>query len=253
MVLQKDANIKLINTIDERALLLEKLGLETLFVKTFNESFSRWSAEDFVEKLLVKSLNAKKIIIGYDHRFGRNRSASVIELEKFGEKFGFEVIQISKQDVNDVAVSSTKIRNALSNGDIETANLYLGYNFFLNGKVVKGKQLGNNLNFPTANINIKESYKLIPKYGSYIVRSTILNVEVFGMMNIGLNPTVNGSKESIEVHYFNFNKDIYNQNITVELLHRIRDEYHFNSIEELKSQLEKDKEYSLKYIDVHYA
>lgn len=253
MVLQKDANIKLINTIDERSLLLKKLGLDYLFIKTFNKSFSRWTAEEFVEKLLVQSLNAKKIIIGYDHRFGRNRSASVDELIAFGEKFDFEVIQISKQDVNDVAVSSTKIRNALNSGDIETANLYLGYNFIITGNVVKGKQLGASISFPTANLYIKESYKLIPKHGSYVVRSKIDGATIFGMLNIGVNPTVDGTKESIEVHFFNFNKNIYNQSVTVELLHRIRDEFHFNSVDELKNQLENDKKYSLEYIQKHHA
>lgn len=253
MVLQKDADIKLINTIDERTQLLENLGLDLLFIKTFSESFSRWTAEDFVEKLLVQSLNAKKVIIGYDHRFGRNRSASVDELTEFGGKFGFEVIQISKQDVNDVAVSSTKIRNALNDGDIETANSYLGYHFMISGIVVKGKQLGTSIAYPTANLNIKESYKLIPKQGSYIVYSEIKGEKVYGMMNIGMNPTVDGTKESIEVHFFNFNRDLYNQAITVRLLHRIREEFQFESVDELKNQLEKDKKYSLEYIQKHHA
>lgn len=253
MVLQKDADIKLINTINERASLLEQLGLETLFIKNFDERFSRWSAEDFVEKLLVNTLNAKKVIIGYDHRFGRNRSASVQELESFGKIYGFEVIQISKQDVNDVVVSSTKIRNALVSGNIEIANEYLGYHFMLNGIVTKGKQLGKRIEFPTANLKVKEAYKIIPKQGSYVVHSQIENEKVYGMMNIGTNPTVQGTKETIEIHYFNFNKDLYNKEITVKIIHRIRDEELFDSIDELKTQLKKDKSYSLEYIKKHNA
>jgi len=253
MVLQKDADIKLINTIDERSKLLEDLGLDYLFIKNFTKGFSRWTAEDFVEKLLVKSLNAKTVIIGYDHRFGRNRSASVEDLKEFGTRFGFEVMEISQQDVNQVTVSSTKIRNALNAGDIETANSYLGYNYMLNGTVIKGRQIGKTIGFPTANIGIEEFYKLIPKKGAYIVRATIEENPVFGMMNIGVNPTVNGENQSIEVHFFNFDKTLYHFDLKVELLYRLRDELHFDSIESLKAQLQKDKTFSLQYINTHYA
>lgn len=253
MVLQKDANIRLINTIDERKHLLEKAGVDFLFVKKFDKEFSRLDAEDFVKKLLVETLNAKKVIIGYDHRFGRNRSADINDLRNFGENYGFSVEEIPMQDVEDVAVSSTKIRKALDNGDIETANRFLGYPFMLTGKVVKGKQLGEKLGFPTANIYIEEPYKLIPKHGAYIVKSIIDNRTIYGMMNIGLNPTVNGDKESIEIHLFNFNKNIYNQKLQIGILHRIRDEKQFDSLEDLKNQLLKDKRLSLEYIKKHYA
>ncbi len=253
MVLQKDSNIKLINTIEERREILESVGLDYLLIKEFTREFSRLTAEDFVKTLLVDKLNAKKVIIGYDHRFGRNRNADIEDLKKFGHTYNFDVEEISVQDIDDVAVSSTKIRKALSEGDVERANTYLGYNFMLNGTVTKGKGLGRQLNYPTANIKIDEAYKLIPKYGSYIVKAYIEEDMVYGMMNIGMNPTVNGDKETIEVHFFNFNKDIYDQSLTIELLKRLRDEQKFASVEALKNQLEKDKETALTYIAQQHA
>ena len=248
MVLQKDSNIKLINTIDERRNILDDLGLDYLVVKKFTHEFSRLSAENFVKGILVEELNAKKVIIGYDHRFGRNRNADINDLKTFGETFGFEVEEISAQDINDVAVSSTKIRLALMDGEIHKANTYLGYNFMLTGKVTKGKSLGKELGFPTANIEIEEDYKIIPKQGSYIVNSMIKDTLVYGMMNIGVNPTVNGSKQTIEVHFFDFDDDIYEDTIKIDLLHRIRDEEKFESLEALKLQLAKDKETAIEYI-----
>ena len=249
MVLQKDSNIKLINTIDERRNILDDLGLDYLAnVKKFTHEFSRLSAEDFVKGILVEELNAKKVIIGYDHRFGRNRNADINDLKTFGETFGFEVEEISAQDINDVAVSSTKIRSALMDGEIHKANAYLGYNFMLTGKVTKGKSLGKELGFPTANIEIEEDYKIIPKQGSYIVNSMIKDTLVYGMMNIGVNPTVNGRKQTIEVHFFDFDDDIYEDTIKIDLLHRIRDEEKFESLEALKLQLAKDKETAIEYI-----
>jgi riboflavin kinase/FMN adenylyltransferase len=253
MVVQKDSNIKLINTIDERSHILETLGLDYLLIKQFTKEFSRLTAEDFVKKILVDKLHVKKVIIGYDHRFGRNRNADINDLKAFGETYGFDVEEISVEDINDVAVSSTKIRKALNEGDINKANRFLGYPFMLNGTVVKGKGLGKQLEYPTANIFIEEDYKLIPKRGSYIVSSKIENKLVFGMMNIGVNPTVEGHKETIEVHFFDFKKDIYNQKIQINLLERIRDEQKFESIEALKTQLKKDKETTLSFLKSHYA
>lgn len=249
MVLQKDSNIKLINTIQERTKILNSLGIDKLLVKKFTNVFSRLSAEDFVKKILVDKLQVKKVIIGYDHRFGRNRNANIDDLKAFGTLYNFEVEEISVQDIDDVAVSSTKIRKALNEGDIGKANKYLGYDFMLTGKVVKGKGLGRELGFPTANIQINEDYKLIPKQGSYVVSSVIKKQQIFGMLNIGMNPTVNGEKESIEVHFFNFNEDIYNKKIQINLLHRLRNEVKFNSLDELKNQLATDKETSLSYLE----
>ncbi len=253
MVLQKDSNIKLINTIDERSDILDKLGLDYLLIKKFTKAFSRLSAEDFVKQILVDKLNAKKVIIGYDHRFGRNRNADINDLKTYGEIYEFEVEEISVEDIDDVAVSSTKIRHALNEGDIAKANSFLGYHFMLNGIVVKGKGLGRTLKYPTANIYIDQDYKLIPKRGSYVVNSKIGDKLFFGMMNVGVNPTVNGEKETIEVHFFDLNKDIYNQTIQINLLERIRDEQKFESIEALQAQLQKDKKTALQYIDNYNA
>ncbi|MCL5127077.1 MULTISPECIES: bifunctional riboflavin kinase/FAD synthetase [unclassified Algibacter] len=248
MVLQKDSNIKLINTIDERHDILEALGLDYLLVKKFTTEFSRLSAEDFVKQILVDKLHAKKVIIGYDHRFGRNRNADINDLKAFGERFGFQVEEISAQDIDDVSVSSTKIRTALLDGDIAKANSYLGYQFMLNGSVVKGKGLGKQLDYPTANIKIQEDYKLIPKQGAYIVNAVINGELVYGMMNIGMNPTVNGSKQTIEVNFLDFDKDIYDENLQINLLERIRDEEKFESVEALKVQLSKDEIFTRDYI-----
>ncbi|XCF05893.1 bifunctional riboflavin kinase/FAD synthetase [Tamlana crocina] len=248
MVLQKDSNIKLINTIEERHRILNDLGLDYLLIKEFTQEFSRLSAEDFVKQILVDKLHARRVIIGYDHRFGRNRNADINDLKQFGETYGFEVEEISAQDIDDVSVSSTKIRTALQEGDIAKANAYLGYPFMLTGVVAKGKGLGRQLNFPTANIQIPEDYKLIPKQGAYIVSSKINNKTVFGMMNIGTNPTVNGSQQTIEVHFFDFDADIYGETIQVDLLQRIRDEQRFESVEALKAQLSLDKQTALHFI-----
>ena len=249
MVLQKDANIKLINTIDERSQILDSLGLDCLLIKKFTHEFSRLASEDFVKQILVDTLHAKKVIIGYDHRFGRNRNADINDLRNFGDQYHFEVEEISSQDIDDVSVSSTKIRNALLDGNIAKANKYLGYPFMITGKVVKGKELGRQIDYPTANIFIEEDYKLIPKHGAYVVSSKIDDALVYGMMNIGINPTVDGNKETIEVHFFNLNKDLYNKKIQVNLLHRIRDEQKFESVDALKVQLAKDKEASLKFLN----
>ena len=249
MVLQKDANIKLINTIDERCKLLEAQGLDFVVIKPFTKSFSRLSAEEFVSSILVDQLHVKKIIIGYDHHFGRNRTANIKDLIHFGEAHDFEVEEISAQDINEVSVSSTKIRNALNEGDIKTANLFLGYHFMLNGLVIKGKGLGKTIGFPTANIKIEEDYKLIPKQGVYVVRSEYKNQTIYGMMNIGTNPTIGkDAKQSIEVHFFDFNEDIYNEQMTIELLERIRDEHKFDSITDLKKQIQLDKARALNFI-----
>lgn len=248
MVLQNNPNIQLLNTIEERKELLSSFGVEDIYIQEFTKEFSELSAHDFVKTLLVDTLNAKHIIIGYDHQFGKNRSANIDDLKIFGKQFSFDVDEISVQDVDDVAVSSTKIRNALQLGDITTANSYLGYSYFLTGVVIKGKGLGRQINFPTANISIEETYKLVPKHGVYVVKTTFENNVVFGMMNIGTNPTVNGKEQSIEVHLFDFNADIYGKKLKVELLQRLRDEHHFESVEALQMQLKKDKQNALDYI-----
>lgn len=248
MVLQKNSNIKLINTIKERAILLERIGIDTLIIQPFDESFSKLTAFEFVRNVLVEKLDVSKIFIGYDHRFGKNREGNFEQLQEYAAMFKFDVEEISVKSLNDITISSTKIRKALSNGNIEKATKYLGYNFMLTGTVVTGNNIGTNIGFPTANIFIKEDYKLIPKNGVYIVKS-ILNGKLFyGMMNIGTRPTINGKQQTIEVHFFNFDGNLYNKNICVELLKFMRKEQKFDSLNQLKSQLKIDKTNSLNFI-----
>lgn len=249
MVLQEQSEIRLLNTITERTELLEKAGLQNLIIHPFDQAFSRLNAEEFVKNILVDIFNIKKIIIGHDHRFGRNRTANIDDLIRFGNEFGFEVEQISAQEIDEVSISSTKIRNALNTGQIELANEYLGYPYFFTGTVIHGKQLGRTIGFPTANVTIEESYKLIPANGVYVVSCTIENEKVSGILNIGVNPTVENVGLSIEVHLLDFNKTIYNQQITVALLKRIRDEKKFISVDDLKLQLIRDKKVALDFFE----
>lgn len=252
MVLKQDTQIQLLNTIEEKTLLIEKNGIDNLIIHPFDARFSELSAEDFVKKILVDQLNLSKIIIGYDHKFGKNRSADINDLIFLGEKYNFEVEQISAKEIDDISISSTKIRKALLEGNIDLANSYLGYNYSLSGKVINGKKIGRTISFPTANLNVTEDYKLIPKNGVYIVASQMDNKKVFGMMNIGNNPTVEGTSKSIEIHFFDFNKDIYNQDISVELISKIRNEHKFDSLESLKNQLNKDRLYTLNFISENF-
>ena len=248
MVLQKDTGIKLINSIDERIELLEASGLDHLIIHPFTKAFSRLTAEEFVKDILVDQLKARKVIIGYDHRFGRNRNANIEDLKVFGTQYDFEVEEISKQDVDDVAVSSTKIRKALNEGDLTKANEYLGYPFMLNGIVSRGKGLGKKFNYPTANLKIEETYKLIPAKGVYVARASINGKEVYGMMSIGTNPTVGGSDLTIETFFFDFDADLYDQHLQIELLTRIRDEKKFNSVDELIAAMQADERFSRDFI-----
>ena len=248
MVLQKDASIELINTIEERATLLKKTGLDYLIIHPFSKEFSRTTALEFVRDVLVNKLNISKLIIGYDHHFGKNREGNITQLTEYSHLYNFEVEEIPAQDIDDVSVSSTKIRHALHSGSLKTANNYLGYNFMLNGNVVNGKKLGGKIGYPTANIDVKESYKLIPKTGVYVVKSLMDKEIIFGMINIGNRPTVNGNHQTIEVHFFDFNKDLYGQNITIELLYFLRDEQKFDSLELLIAQLKKDEETARNHI-----
>lgn len=254
MVVQKDTSIKMINTIDEKADLLESEGIDHLVVKKFTKEFSRLSAQEYVRDILVNTLHVKHIIIGYDHHFGRNRTANIDDLKAFGDIYDFKVTEISAQDINEVTVSSTKIRKALIEGDIKAANAFLGYSFMLTGTVIKGKGLGKTIGFPTANIKIEESYKLIPKKGVYVVKTQInKNTTLYGMMNIGNNPTVNGTTQSIEVNFFDFSKSIYGTQVRIEILERLRDEQKFDSIEDLKTQLGLDMIKSKQFLNQNDA
>lgn len=249
MVLKGHSDVKLLNTLSEKIDLLGKIGIQNLVIHPFDESFSKLTAEEFVKTVLVNQFHIQKIIIGHDHRFGRNRTANIDDLIAFGKQYGFEVEQISVQEIDAVSISSTKIRNALTEGNMALANEFLGYEYFLTGTVLKGKQLGRSIGFPTANLHIEENYKLIPRNGVYVVKSNIDQKTIFGMMNIGFNPTVAGENLSIEIHFFDFEADLYDQEISVSILEYLRPEQKFDSVELLKQQLEKDKNTACNYIE----
>ncbi|MDY2586030.1 bifunctional riboflavin kinase/FAD synthetase [Winogradskyella aquimaris] len=253
MVLQKDDDIKLLNTIDERIQLLKNYGIKDVIVKEFTQDFANLSSKDYVKQILVDELNAKQVVIGYDHHFGKNRSGNIEDLKNFAKEFNFKVEEISAQEIKDVTISSTKIRNALNQGNIEVANSYLGYNYFFSGKVVKGKGIGKTLSFPTANIQIEETYKLVPCDGVYAVKSIFNSLPIYGMMNIGTNPTVGGRSRSIEVHFFDFNENLYDQTLSIEFLNFIRKEQKFENLDALKTQLQKDKNSTLTYIKTNHV
>jgi len=248
MVLQKEVTIQLLNTIEEKSSLLEKMGLDYLIIHPFSKEFSRLTALDFVRDILVNQLNTSRLIIGYDHHFGKNREGNIHQLKEYSSLYDFNVEEIPAQDIDNVSVSSTKIRNALQEGSLKTANNYLGYNYMLNGTVVNGKSLGGKIGFPTANLEVNETYKLIPKTGVYIIKTVIDSVLFYGMMNIGFRPTVSGKDQTIEAHLFNFNKDLYGKNLRLELLYFLREEKKFDSIDDLIVQLKLDKENSIAYL-----
>ncbi len=240
-VLNPNSSLKLINTIEERISLFKKSKIDNLIVHPFTKEFSELDSEDYVKNILVDQLKAKIVLIGYDHKFGKNRTADINNLKEYGIKYNFEVIEIKAEEINDIAISSTKIRNSIEEGDIQLTNSYLGYEFSFFGKVVKGNSIGKTLGFPTANIKIGTELKLIPKNGVYLI-STIINQKIiFGMMNIGIKPTTNENTKSIEVNLFDFNQDLYDTNITVYIKQFLREEIKFDSLNELKLQIEKDK------------
>ena len=250
MVVQHDKGLKLIHTLEEKKQLLQQLGVDLLVVQPFNEAFAQLTAEEFVSTILVEHLNVKKVIIGYDHRFGRNRTANIDDMRLFGKKYGFAVEEISVQEVDEVSVSSTKIREALNKGDVTTAEHYLGTPYSLTGRVVHGLKLGRTLGYPTANIQVTEEYKLIPKDGVYAVYSYIGARKVYGMMSIGKNPTIEGKGASIEVYFFDFNGDLYDQKLTIEFVQYLREEQKFATIDLLKKQLQDDETAARKAIAV---
>ena len=250
MVVQHDKGLKLIHTLEEKKQLLQQLGVDLLVVQPFNEAFAQLTAEEFVSTILVQRLNVKKVIIGYDHRFGRNRTANIDDMRLFGEKYGFAVEEISVQEVDEVSVSSTKIREALNKGDVTTAEHYLGTPYSLTGTVVHGLKLGRTLGYPTANIQVTEDYKLIPKDGVYAVYSYIGSRKVYGMMSIGKNPTIEGKGASIEVYFFDFNGNLYDQKLTIEFVQYLREEQKFATIDLLKKQLQDDETAARKAIAV---
>lgn len=248
MVLQKDASLQLLNTLSEKKALLEKTGLDHLVIHPFTKQFSRMTAVEYVRDLLVNKLHAKKIIIGYDHRFGRNRTANIVDLKEMGITYGFEVEEISVQELNDVAVSSTKIRTALLEGDVTSANNYLGYPYMVTGTVVKGKGIGTTWNYPTANLQPDETYKLIPKKGVYITQANIKGTVKYGITSIGTNPTVGGKTRTIETFFLDTDVDLYDQPLQLEFLKFIRNETTFETVELLKEAIMMDEKIARDFI-----
>ena len=240
-ILNPDKPLKLINSVKERTELLNRSKVDNLIIHPFDKNFSELDPEKYVVEILVKKLKAKIILIGYDHKFGKNRTADITDLKIYGKKYGFKVIEIKAEEISNIAISSTKIRKAISEGNISTAKKYLGYDFSLSGKIVHGKSIGRTLGFPTANIEVKEEYKLLPKNGVYLIQSVINHNKYFGMMNIGIKPTIKESSKTIEVNFFDFEGDLYHKNIEVNIKKFIRDEIKFDSLELLKSQILKDK------------
>ena len=240
--------LKLINTIEERTKLFEKSKIDILITQPFDKNFSELSPEQFVKNILVNKLKIKKILIGYDHRFGKNRTAGIEDLKIFGIKYGFKVIEISAEEKNNVSISSTKIRNSLIEGDVKTSKSYLGYDFSLKGEVVKGNAIGRTLGFPTANLNINHHYKLIPKKGVYLIRTILKEKKVYGMMNIGVKPTLKSDYTSIEVNLFEWDADLYGKVIEVFILEYIREEKKFDSLIKLGNQIMLDKKTCVKLI-----
>lgn len=240
----------LLSSLEEKIQKLEEIGLEHLIIYPFTKDFSRMDAVHFVRDLLVNQIHAKKIIVGYDHHFARNREGNLSTLIELGPLYDFEVEEISAQEIDDINISSTKIRKAIEEGDLTTANKYLGYEYVLNGSVIKGKQVGRTLGYPTANLNVNGQVKLIPKDGIYVVKARIEDKLYKGMMSIGFNPTVQteNRQRHIEVNIFDFDQDIYGKDVEVSIVQRLRDEEKFEDLEGLKRKLHEDKVRSLEIL-----
>ena len=243
MVLQPDNNeLRLLNTLDEKINLLEKAGLQNLVVLEFTRDFSRTSALEFVRDILHNTLKADMLVIGYDHHFGKNREGSFEQLEELAPLYDFDLEEIPAQEIDEVAVSSTKIRRALTDGNVEQAHEFLHYPYFIHGKVVQGDQRGRQLGYPTANVQVEEWYKLIPADGVYAVTAVVEGEEFQGMLSNGSNPTFPGKGRSLEVNLFDFNRDIYGKEVQVNFHQRLREERKFKNEQELKQQMAKDEE-----------
>lgn len=236
-----DHGLELLTTQEEKIRLLEKAGIDHLIIHPFTKEFSRTTSIDFIKEILVTQIGTKRLVIGYDHHFGRNREGSFEALKESGPLYGFDVEEIPAQDVDSIAVSSTKIRKALDEGDLATANEYLGYEFMLTGIVIKGNQIGRSIDFPTANIEVNDPVKITPANGVYAVRIEIDGETHKGMLNIGMRPTVDGTNRQIETHVFDFDKEIYGKEIVLHFAERIRDEKKFDNLDALKKQLEIDR------------
>ena len=243
-------NLRLLTTKEEKIKLFEKLGIDHLVIYPFDKAFSELSYSEFVRSILIEKMNTGCLVVGYDHRFGKNREGGYDYLKKCADQLNFKVIRTDALSVEADKVSSTKIRAALENGNIKKANEYLGYDFTLHGTVVSGKQLGRKLGFPTANIEASDKYKIIPGYGVYAVTVIVENRNYKGMLNIGMRPTFNNNADnrSIEVNIFDFSGDIYEQEITLTFKDKIREEQKFDGIESLVKQLAADKKTAIKLL-----
>jgi riboflavin kinase/FMN adenylyltransferase len=243
-----ETELRLLTTDDEKTELLSQTGLEYFILQDFDSDFARQLPETFI-KLLTEKLNMKHLFIGYDHHFGKDRSGNFEFIKSLQSKYDFRVHRIDAVTKDGVNISSTLIRRALTNGDILLANSYLGYHYFITGKVVTGNRLGRKLGFPTANISVDNFYKLIPKQGVYVVYTYFDNQKIYGMMNIGFRPTISGKKQIKEVHFFDFQQDIYGKEIKVYFIDRLRDEQKFPSLDALKEQLKNDEIRARKYFE----
>ncbi|MGL1887092.1 MAG: bifunctional riboflavin kinase/FAD synthetase [Reichenbachiella sp.] len=244
-----DDTLKLLSTFEEKAQLLKEVGIDYLVKIQFTKEFSEWSSEEFIQEVLVNRIKAKKLVIGYDHKFGKNREGSFEYLKENSERFGFKVQEIPRQDIEEVGVSSTKIREALLEGHVHLASEYMGRPYAVSGTVINGKKIGRDLGFPTANIHVSEPYKIVPKDGVYAVLVEVEGQTYQGMLNVGLRPTVDGLSKVVEVNIFDFNADIYTKKLTINFVKRLRDEIKFESLDALIAQLVLDKQHSLQVLN----
>lgn len=248
MVLEPQHPIQLLNTIDERIDILRQCQVDHVIVHPFTQEFSQLTPSQYIEDILIQKIQAQKIIIGYDHRFGKNREADIRTLLSYQEKYPLDIVEIPAQLLNSVAVSSTKARQALLQGEVARAHQFLGYPYMLSGQVVSGKGLGKTIGYPTANLQISESYKLIPARGIYIVESTIFGKKKYGITSIGTNPTVGGNTQTIETYLLDFSENLYGQSIQISFLEKIRDEKKFDSLEQLYQAIHQDEQIARNYI-----
>jgi riboflavin kinase/FMN adenylyltransferase len=243
LILQpEDKSLRLLTSLSEKVKLLEGMGVDHLIILPFTKELSQMSSEEFIRDILVDKIQTKTLVIGYDHKFGKNREGSFEYLQSHSHLFGFAIEEISRQDVDDLGVSSTKIRTALAQGDISTANKYLGRPYDLSGQVVKGQQIGRSIGFPTANIQIADNYKLLPRDGAYAVYADVNSIRYKAILNIGDRPTVDGEKKTIEAHLIDFEGDLYGQELRIYFQEFLREEKRFESLDALKNQLAVDRE-----------
>jgi len=237
----QEHNLKLLTSFEEKTHLLRKFGIDHLVTIPFTKEFAQLTSEDFIQKVLVDKIQTKVLVIGYDHRFGKDREGGFDHLVANKDRYGFELEEIPREDIDNISISSTKIRTALAEGKVDIARLCLGRDFELDGVIIKGQQLGRSIGFPTANIKILHDYKLIPGDGAYAVAVNLDNKTYQGMLNIGNRPTVNGLERTVEVNVFDFSGDLYDKRLSIGFKVFLRAERKFDSLEELKAQLEKDK------------